>query len=134
MILLAATLALAQIAPAPEEPQPIATTVAAIVANPRKFDGQVVRLHGYVNSCQPTCTLAERAANAPGGAGASLPIVPTDKFDAVVLPLVPTYVEFDALFRAGCDAGSICLDGAPKLRVVTLRGVVSPEPPPFENP
>jgi hypothetical protein len=43
-------------------------------------------------------------------------------------------VEFDALFTAGCDPASICLDGAPKLTIVTLRGIVSPEPPPFEKP
>jgi hypothetical protein len=131
--MIAVLLMLAQIIPVPSEPKPIVTTVAAIRANPKKFDGQLVRVHGYVNSCQPRCTLAERAANAPGGPGASLPIAPTNKFDQVVLPLVPTYVEFDARFSAGCDPASICLDGAPKLRVETLRSVVSPEPPEIEK-
>ena len=126
-------LILAQILPVPAEPPPVPTTIAAIHANPKKFDGQIVRVHGYVNSCQPTCTLAERAANAPGGPGVSIQITPTNKFDRVVLPLVPTYVEFDARFSAGCDPASICLDGAPKLRVETLRSVVSPEPPEIEK-
>jgi hypothetical protein len=130
---IAVLLILAQIVPAPAEPKPIVTTVAAINANPKKFDGQLVRVHGYVNSCQPTCTLAERPANAPAGPGSSLPIAPTNNFDHVVLPLVPTYVEFDAYFRAGCDPASICLDGAPKLRVERLRAVVSPEPPAIEK-
>lgn len=131
--MIAALLMLAQIVPVPAEPAPIATTIAAIHANPKKFDGQIVRVHGYVNSCQPRCALSERAANAPGGAGESLQISATNKFDQVVLPLVPTYVEFDARFSAGCDAGSVCLDSAPKLTVVTLRSVVSSEPPPIEN-
>jgi hypothetical protein len=118
---------------APDEPKPIATTVAALVANPKKFDGQLVRLHGYVNSCTPQCTIADRPANPPAGAGASLAIAPTNNFNDVVLRLVPTYVEFDALFRAGCDPSSVCLDGMRQLKVVTLRSVVSPEPPAIEN-
>ena len=131
--MIAALLMLAQIVPVPAEPAPVATTVGAISANPKKFDGQLVRVHGYVNRCQPRCALAERAANVPGGPGPSVQIVGTNKFDQVVIPLVPTYVEFDARFSAGCDAGTICPDGAPKLTVVTLRSVVSPEPPPIEK-
>ena len=55
------------------------------------------------------------------------------KFDATITPLLPTYVEFDARVNAACLI-QVCLDRAPVLTVVTLRGVVSPEPPPFENP
>jgi hypothetical protein len=130
----AALLFLAQITPLPDEPKPIPTSIAAIRANPKKFDGHVVRIHGYVNACRSTCTIDERAASAPEGPGAGISIRPDQKFSDVVRPLIPTYVEFDALFTAGCDPASICLDGAPKLTIVTLRGIVSPEPPPFEKP
>jgi hypothetical protein len=131
---IAAALFLAQLTPAPEEPQPVATTIAAIIANPKKFDGRTVRLHGYVNSCQPvSCLIQERASNAPGGAGQGLSIANDAKFDAIVRPLLPTYVEFDARFTAACRTGPVCGDRAPELTIVSLRGVVSPEPPPFEN-
>ena len=76
----------AQITPLADEPKPIATTIAAIRANPKKFDD-------------------------------------------VVRPLVPTYVEFDARVDAACIVTS-----CPALTVLSLRGIVSPEPPPFENP
>jgi hypothetical protein len=130
---IAALLLLAQIVPAPDEPKPIETTIAAIRANPKKFDGQLVRLHGYVNRCNTTCSIDERAGTAAGGPGAGLPIQRDKRFDDVVRPLLPTYVEFDARFSAGCGAASVCPDGALDLTVVTLRGVVSPEPPPFED-
>ena len=129
-----AQFALAQIALAPEEPQPVATTIAAILANPGKFDGRLVRLHGFVNACQPlSCKIHERASNAAGGEGQGLSIAADSKFDDVVRPLVPTYVEFDARFSAACRTGQLCADRAPELTIVSLRGVVSPEPPPFEN-
>jgi hypothetical protein len=130
---IAALLLLAQIAPVVAEPKPVATTIAAIKANPKKFDGQLVRLHGYVNRCNPLdCTLAERAATAAGGAGEILSIAANPKFDETLKPLIPTYVELDARVDAACLI-QVCTDRAPVLTVVTLRGVVSPEPPPFEN-
>ena len=126
--MIAALLMLAQIAPVPAEPKPIPTTIAAIVRNPRKFEGQTVRLHGYVNACQPSsCAIDERAATSPAGAGERLSIEDDQKFQDTVRPLLPTYVEFDARVNATSA-------GPPALSVVTLRGVVSPEPPPFENP
>ena len=132
--MIAALLMLAQIVPAPEEPRPIETTIAAIRANPKKFDGQLVRLHGYVNHCQPLdCPVEERQATAPGGAGEGLSIAGDAKFNATIAPLLPTYVEFDARLNAQCLI-SACSDRSPVLSIVTLRGVVSPEPPPFEKP
>jgi hypothetical protein len=132
--MIAALLMLAQITPSPAESQPTATTIAAIRANPKKFDGQLVRLHGYVNACEAaTCNIDERLKTAAGGAGQELSIATNDKFDKIVRPLIPTYVEFDARVDAACLL-SACVDGAPVLTIVTLRGVVSPEPPPFENP
>ena len=132
--MIAALLILAQITPAPEEPRPIPTTIAAIHANPRKFDGQLVRLHGYVNHCKAQdCVVEERPANAAGGPGESLSIAGDAKFNATITPLLPTYVEFDARLNAQCLI-SPCSDHAPVLTIVTLRGIVSPEPPPFENP
>jgi len=139
--MIAALLLLAPITPVPDEPKPIPTTISAIRKDPKKFDGQVVRLHGWVNQCAPRgCLIEDRSAASPGGAGASLSIVGNAKFDATIKPLLPTYVEFDARFDASCriqasgSAITICADRAPELTVLTLRGVVSPEPPPFEKP
>jgi hypothetical protein len=130
---IAALLLLAQITPLPPEPKPVGTTIAAIHNDPKRFDGQVVRLHGYVNSCQPAvCLISERPANAPGGAGESLSMAANAKFDQVVRPLIPTYVELDARVDASCLVAA-CVNQTPVLTIVTLRGVVSPEPPAFEN-
>lgn len=124
----------AELAPVPVDPIPVETTIAAIRANPKKFDGQVVRLHGYVNKCRAAdCTIDEKPAIAPEGRGQSLSIASNAKFDATITPLLPTYVEFDARFNSRCLI-DVCLDRAPVLTILTLRGVVSPEPPPFENP
>jgi hypothetical protein len=139
--MIAALLFLAQIAPVAEEPKPVATTIAAIRANPKKFDGRVVRLHGYVNSCRPlSCGIEERLASASAGAGQRLSIATDPKFDATIKPLLPTYVEFDARVDATClipsasNSITVCADRVPELTIVTLRGIVSPEPPPFEKP
>ena len=114
---------LAQLAPVVPQAKPVLTTIAAIHANPKKFDGQVVRLTGYVNRCSALdCAISERPATAAGD----------PKFDATIGPLLPTYVEFDARFDATCVAG-ICTDRAPVLTVVSLRSVVSPEPPEIEK-
>ncbi|HEV8406452.1 MAG TPA: hypothetical protein VGQ34_00835 [Sphingomicrobium sp.] len=132
--MIAALLMFAQIVPAPEEPKPAQTTIAAIRASPKKFDGLLVRLHGYVNHCQPLdCSVEERPAAGPGGAGEVLSIDGDAKFNATITPLLPTYVEFDARVNAKCLI-SACNDRAPVLTIVTLRAVVSPEPPPFEKP
>jgi hypothetical protein len=132
--MIAPLLMLAQIVPAPEEARPIETTIAAIRSNPKKFDGQLVRLHGYLNHCHPQdCSVEERPATAPGGAGQGLSVAGDAKFNSTVTPLIPTYVEFDARLNARCLISS-CSDRMPELTIVTLRGVVSPEPPQFENP
>lgn len=131
--MIAALLLLAQIAPVPAQPKPVATTIAAIRGNPKKFEGQVVRLTGYVNRCSPLdCAISERPAAAPGGIGQLLSIATDPKFDATIRPLVPTYVEFDARFDAECVVG-FCTDRAPVLTIVSLRSVVSPEPPEIEK-
>jgi hypothetical protein len=130
---IAALLLIAQIAPVAHEPKPIATTIAAIRSNPKKFDGQVVRLHGYVNACATaTCNINERLAGAPRGPGESLSIAKDPKFDSIVRPFLPTYVEFDALVDASC-INTPCLDRPSTLTIVSLRSIISPEPPPFEN-
>lgn len=132
--MIAALLLLAQITPVPEEPKPVETTIKAIRSSPQKFDGQLVRLHGYVNHCQPLdCAIEERQASAAGGAGESLTIAADSKFDTTIAPLIPTYVEFDARLNSRCLVAA-CPDRSPDLTIVTLRAVVSPEPPPFENP
>ena len=132
--MIAALLLLAQIAPLPADPPPVETTIAAIRANPTKFDGRIVRLHGYVNKCRGMdCTIDEKQAASPDGRGQSLSIASDAKFDSVIGPLLPTYVEFDARFSSQCMI-EVCLDRAPVLTIVRLRGVVSPEPPSFGNP
>jgi len=132
--MIAALLMLAQITPVPDEPKPIPTTIAAIRANPKKFDGQIVRLHGYVNACEAaTCNLDERLKSAPGGAGLELSVGTNAQFDKIVRPLLPTYVEFDARIDASCILAP-CVDRGSALTIVQLRGIVSPEPPPFEKP
>lgn len=128
-----AALLLAQMVSSPREPKPIVTTIAAIRANPRKFDGQLVRLHGYVNRCSAVeCEISEHLASALGGPGEVLSIASDPKAEAILAPLVPTYVEFDARVDAACLIKA-CAGRSPALTIETLRGVVSPEPPPIEN-
>ncbi len=128
--MIAALLLLVQITPVPAEPMPLESTISAVQANPKKFDGQLVRLHGYVNSCgNATCIINEHPKTAPGGEGQQLFLATDAKIDAVIRPIVPTYVEFDARVDATCQQTA-----CPVLTLVTLRGVVSPEPPPFEKP
>jgi hypothetical protein len=132
MIAFALLLAQAEQPPAPVKP--IVATIAAIRANPRKFDGQVVRLSGWVNRCQPlSCAIEERPTTAQGGAGQRLSIAANSKFDDAIRPLLPTYVEFDARLNAQCLTISVCTDRAPALTIVSLRAVVSPAPPEIEN-
>jgi len=131
---IAAALLLAQIAPALAEPAPVATTIAAIHADPRKFDGVVVRLRGWVNRCQAlSCSIDEQSATSPAGAGQHLSIASDERFDAMIRPLLPTYVEFDARYSALCSANEVCVDRAPELTVMRLRAVVTEEPPQFEG-
>ena len=132
--MIAALFMLAQITPLPEEPKPVPTTIAAIRKDPKKFDGRIVRLHGYVNACEAaSCNIDERLKTAAGGPGDSLSIGKDPKFDSIVRPLLPTYVELDARVNASCILAP-CLDRGDALTIVTLRGIVSPEPPPFEKP
>ena len=132
--MIAALLIFAQITPVPAEPKPIPTTIAAIHKDPKKFDGRIVRIHGYVNACEiASCDIDERLKTDPAGPEQELSIGKDAKFDATVRPLIPTYVELDARVDARCILAP-CLDRGNALTVVTLRGVVSPEPPPFEKP
>ena len=131
--MIAALFLLAQLAPVPPQSKPVLTTIAAIHDNPTKFDGQVVRLTGFVNRCSALdCAISERPATAAGSHGQLLSIAGDPKFDATIGPLLPTYVEFDARFDATCVVG-LCTDRAPVLTVVSLRSVVSPEPPEIEK-
>lgn len=132
--MIALLLSLAQMAPLASPADPVATTIAAIRADPRKFDGKVVRLSGWVNRCIPlSCAIEERAATAPTGAGQRLSIAGDSKFDAIVGPIAPTPVEFDARVDARCLTTAVCSDRAPVLTIVSLRSVVSLEPPEIEN-
>jgi hypothetical protein len=129
---IAALLLFAILAPVPAQAKPV-VTIAAIHANPNKFDGQDVRLTGYVNGCDALdCAIVERPAAAGGGLGQLSPIASDPKFDATIGPLLPAYVEFDARFDAACIVG-FCTDRASVLTVVSLRSTVSPEPPEIEK-
>jgi hypothetical protein len=131
--MIALALLLSPIEPAPAPAQPLTTAIAAIKANPRRFDGQVVRLKGWVNRCVPlSCALEERAATPSGGGVAGLSIAADVRFDAIIRPLLPTEVEFDARLDARCLTTDVCTDRAPVLTIVSLRSVVSTEPP-IEN-
>lgn len=132
--MIALLLALGPVAPLAAPADPLVTTIAAIRADPSRFDGRIVRLSGWVNRCQPlSCGIEEQASSAPGGAGRRLSIASNARFDSIVGPLLPTPVEFDARFDAGCITNQVCTDRAPVLTVVSLRSVVSLEPPPIEN-
>lgn len=132
--MIAALLLMAQIAPVIHEPKALSTSIAAIRANPKKFDGELVRVTGWVNACQgASCSLDERAATSPSGPGQALTVTGEAKFYDTVRPLVPTYVELDARVNAACVSTTACTGGAAALTAVTLRGVVSPEPPPLEK-
>lgn len=131
--MIAELLLLTEITLAPPQPAPIATSIAAIRADPKKFDGQIVRLHGWVNRCETaTCALEERPARASGGAGASLSIRKDPKFGKIVRPLLPTYVELDARVDSSCIVAP-CLDRGSALTVIQLRAVVDPAVPPPED-
>jgi hypothetical protein len=132
-MMLIALIALAKITPAPPPEPPVVTTIAALRANPRKFDGAVIRLRGWVNSCERlACAIEERPKNSPQGGGQSLSIGDDGHFDTVVKPLTPTFVEFDATFDATCLT-NVCTHRAPILRIVQLRSVIGDEPPVFED-
>lgn len=131
--MIAALLLLAQITLAPEQPKPVPATIAQLHADPKRFDGQVVRVQGYISRCDPLdCSIAEHAQNAPGGTGQSLSVAPDPTFDATLKPLLPTYVEFDARFDARC-LSITCTGRAPELTVTQLRGVIDPTAPPPED-
>jgi hypothetical protein len=132
--LISLLLSFAQVAPLDAPADPVAATISAIRANPGKFDGKVVRLSGWVNRCaRLSCAIEERPASAPGGPGERLSIAGDSKFDAIVGPIAPTPVEFDARVDARCLTTTVCSDRAPVLTVISLRSVVSIEPPPIEN-
>jgi hypothetical protein len=124
-----AALLLAAIPIAPQVPRPVETTIAALRHDPKAFDGEIVRVHGWVNRCDSTtCLIDERPATSPQGSGQSLSIGGSAKFDSTVRPLAPTYVEVDAQFDAQCLTAS-----CPDLNVVLLRGVMDPHEPPPED-
>ena len=128
-----AALLLAAVPIAPQAPKPIVTTIAALRHDPKAFDGKTVRVHGWVNRCAASgCMIDERPASSPQGAGQSLSIAGNAKFDSVIPPLTPTYVEVDAQFDAQCLIAS-CPTPAPELDVVLLRGVVDADTPPPED-
>jgi hypothetical protein len=126
---------LAAIPIAPQAPKPIETTIAAIRADPKRFDGQVVRLHGWVNACTPRgCLIEEHRENSAGAGGQWLSIAADPKFDATVKPLLPTWIELDARVDATClRPSTVCADRSPDLTVILLRGVIDPTEPPPED-
>ena len=92
-------------------------TIEQVRADPRRWNGQWVRLQGFVHRCSPLdCVLAEFPRN--GGMVVSFASAPT--FDAWIAPQLPAKVEVTARIDAGCLI-NICTDRAPVLQQVYVE-------------
>ena len=119
---------------APPQAKPIETTIAAIKADPKRFDGQIVRVHGWVNDCASRGCLLEQHRSTSAPRGDYLAIASDPKFDATIKPLLPTWIELDARVDATClRATATCPDRVPALTVILLRGIIDPQELPPED-
>ncbi|MFL6735226.1 MAG: hypothetical protein ACJ8EY_11110, partial [Sphingomicrobium sp.] len=90
------------------------------------WNGQWVRVQGWVARCQPLdCALAE----GPNGNGLRLSFEAAESFDKWVQPMLPAHVEVTARIDSSCLLG-LCTDRAPVLR----RVYVEPLAPHFTSP
>ena len=116
--MIAALTFLAAIAAEPSY-EPVVATIAEVRARPQDYDGQLIRVRGWINSCKPlSCWIAERKSAVSGGAGQHLSIASNDFFDTVVRSQTPVHVVIDAAFSSECLTNEICLDRAPELTIV----------------
>ena len=101
----------------PNFPAATPLTIEQVRADPRRWDGQWVRVQGYVHRCsEGDCVLAEFPRN--GGLFLSFASAPT--FDAWIGPQLPAKVEVTARIDAGCLV-NICTGRAPVLQQVYVE-------------
>ena len=110
LALLAATVAQPHIPPA----TPL--TIEDVRRDPRRWDGQWIRIEGWINRCWSTdCTIAERVSESPGNQGMALSFETQRSFDQWVRPMLPLRARVTARIDATCLL-EVCLDRAPVLR------------------
>ena len=107
-------------------PAAIPLTIEQVRADPRRWHGQWVRIHGYVHRCSALdCVIAE----GPRNQGMLLSFAAAPSFDAWITPQLPAEVEVTARIDAGCLL-NVCADRAPVLQQVyveTLAANISRE-------
>ena len=92
-------------------------TIDQVLADPRRWDGQWVRLQGFVHRCsRRDCVLAE----GPSSQGMMLSFADAPSFDAWIAPQLPAKVEVTARIDAGCLV-NFCTDRAPVLQQVYVE-------------
>jgi hypothetical protein len=92
-------------------------TIEQVRADPRRWDGQWVRVVGYVDRCGPLdCVLSEGL----GKRGMLLSFAPQPTFDAWIAPQLPAKIEVTARLDAGCLV-NVCTDRAPMLQQVYVE-------------
>jgi hypothetical protein len=101
-------------------------TIEQVRADPRRWDGQWVRVQGYVHRCsRGDCVLSER----PGNQGMFLSFADAPTFDAWIAPQLPAKIEVTARIDSGCLI-NVCIGRAPVLQQVyveTMATNISPE-------
>ena len=104
----------------PDFPKGTPTTIEEVRRDPRSWDGQWVRIEGWMHRCNRLdCVVSER----PRNQGMHLGFESAETFDQWIGPLLPAEVVVVARVDAGCLI-NICLDRAPHLRdphVQTMR-------------
>ena len=96
-------------------------TIEQVRADPRRWDGQWVRVVGYVHRCSAgDCVLSEGLGNQ----GMMLSFAPQPGFDAWIAPQLPAKIEVTARIDAGCLV-NICTGRAPVLQQVYVETMVA---------
>lgn len=104
----------------PNFPKGTPVTIEQVRADPRRWDGQWVKLSGWMSRCSRLdCVVAEK----PRNEGMLLSFESADALDAWIAPLLPAEVIVVARVDAECLL-NFCTDRAPQLRqpyVMTVR-------------
>ena len=104
----------------PTFPAATPLTIEQVRADPRRWDGQWVRVVGYVHRCSAgDCVLSERLGN-----GMSLSFASAPSFDGWVAPQLPAKIEVTARIDAGCLI-NVCTGRAPVLQQVYVETMVA---------
>lgn len=116
-------IALLLAAAAPAIPPATTVTIEQVRRDPRKWDGQRVRIEGWINRCWPTdCTIAEKPAAHPINQGMSLSFETQPSFDDWARPMLPIRARVTARIDAACLM-DVCLDRAPVLRGMIVEAL-----------